>query len=182
MDALGAWWDAVDHHVATVAVVASAVGALWIVIASHRISRRRATLDIILQTESDKDLIRARKIFTRILEGNEKPEFWGMKENRKSDEAHAIRTVLNIHELMAVSIQEGVIDERVWRRWYNRGYISDYNEMVGYIKQVRAWKNNPALYKEFELLAQRWERDQRWYAPPGFFKRKYEAAIAFLRA
>ncbi len=176
------FWIKYGQAFANAAIILSAIAAFLLIVTSIKSARKSSTLQTIIRNESDKDLIRAREIFIKIQEGNHKPEYYGAKEQRNTREAQAIRTVLNIHELIAVAINEGVIDERVYRRWYNRGFISDYNEMVGYIKAVRAWRQNPTIYKEFETLALRWEGDQSWYAPPSLLKRKYRAFRALWRA
>ncbi len=74
------------------------------------------------------------------------------------------------------------MDERVYRRWFNRGFIRDYEDMTGYIDEVRTKHGNRALFKEFEGVAKSWREDITYYAPPGFFARKWRAILAFWKA
>lgn len=146
-------------------------------------AQRRATLDLILHIESDGDLINARNEFTKIKKSNFRSSQHGKEENRDTDEASHIKTVLNINELVAVSIKEGVISERVFRTWFNGAFIDDYKQMTGYINEIRQWKKSDKIFQELELLAKRWEStNDQWYAKPGWIARKYHAFAIFLRA
>jgi hypothetical protein len=129
------------------AVIVSAVLAFWVIFVNRRMARRRGTLDLILHIESDKDLLAARQKFTLMVAGDQKLDGYGLDEKRASDEAMAIRTVLNVHELVAVSIQEGVICEKVFRRWFNQAYINDHKATEGYIRNVRTARKGPGIFK-----------------------------------
>ncbi len=182
MQAVVAFWNVYGSILTGGAVIISAILAFWVIIVNRAVSRRRGTLDILLHIESDQDLLTARQAFTTLVAGTEKLDKHGNDENRTSEAAKSIRTVLNVHELVAVSIQEGVIDEAVFRRWFNRTYIDDYKATEGYIRNVRAARKNPAIFKEFECLAKRWESDESWYNPPGWYSRKWSAAKSVFKA
>lgn len=157
------------------AVIISAVVGLAVLLTNRRIARRRATLDLILHIESDGDLITSRNAFTDIKKSNVRSSTYGKEDQRASDEAGHIRTILNINELVAVSIQEGVIDESVFRRWFNSAFIDDYKSMTGYIEETRKWRN-PHVFKELEALAKRWEQtNTEWYAGPTWIGKKWAA-------
>jgi hypothetical protein len=51
--------------------------------------------------------------------------------------------VLNLHELTAVTIEEGVINERIYRRWFNNTFIKDYEATEAYIIEARKTYDNP---------------------------------------
>lgn len=164
------------------AVIVSALVAIGVLISNRGIARRRATLDLILHIESDGDLIDARNAFSDIKKRDERSSTFGREDKRATDDAEHIRTVLNINELVAVSIQEGVIDERVYRRWFNSAFIDDYKSMTGYIEETRKWRN-AHVFKELEALATRWEAtNAAWYAGPSWFRRKGTALIKVFRA
>ena len=139
-------------------------------------------MDLILHIESDGDLIEARNEFINLKNSTTRSGHWGTHAEKDRPEAKTIRTVLNIHELVAVSINEGVIDERVFRCWFNKAFIDDYKSMSGYIDAVREYKKNPKIFKEFETIASRWDDDRTWYDSPGFWARKRKAFTKFIRA
>lgn len=177
-----ALWQTYGSVLTGGAVIISAMVGLGVLVTNRGIARRRATLDLILHIESDGDLIEARNKFTEIKKSNVRSSTYGKEDQRASTEAEHIRTVLNINELTAVSIQEGVIDETVFRRWFNSAFIDDYKSMTGYIEETRKWRN-PHVFKELEGLASRWEQTNTdWYAGPSWFGRKCSAVTKVWRA
>lgn len=177
-----AFWNIYGSIIVGGAVIVSAIGAVWVIGSNRAIARKRAALDLILHIESDGDLIEARSKFIDILNGETKSRIYGREDKRGSDEAKAIRTILNINELVAVSIRENVVDERVWRKWFNRAFISDFEAMEGYIDEVRKYRKNPAIFEALEETAMRWKADESWYAKPGWWARKWKAMRQLLRA
>ncbi|APG63248.1 hypothetical protein LPB140_11130 [Sphingorhabdus lutea] len=142
---------------------------------NRKMAKRRGTLDLIMHIESDGDLIAARKEFIKLKKGEFNSAKWGKEDEKDSEEANNIRTTLNVNELVAVSIKEGVIDEMVFRRWFNGAYIDDYQTMTGYLNEVRNYKNNPKIFCEFEALAKKWQDDKDWDGKPNWMTRKWKA-------
>lgn len=136
-------------------------------------TRRRGTLDLILHQESDRELIEARDGFTALKAGTVKISSFATLAERSSDNAKHLKKVINLHELTAVAIQEGVIDECVYRRWFNGTYIADYEATKDYITEIRKVHSNPRIFSEFETTALRWKNDKSWGAPPNWFLRKW---------
>ena len=176
------FWDTYGSDFQSGAVVLSAVAA-WAVISIHRqTARRRATLDLILHHESDGDLIEARKAFNKLKAGTTKLEVYAGSDKRGDSDFENIRKVLNIHELTAVAIEEGVIDERVFRRWFNSTVISDYQATREFVKAARQTYNNPNGFCEFERLAKRWREDESWRPQPSWISRKAAALMRVFSA
>ena len=177
-----AFWQVYGPVLTGGAVIISAFIGLAVLLTNRGIARRRATLDLILHIESDGDLIASRNAFTEIKKSNVRSSTYGKEDQRTCDEAGHIRTILNINELVAVSIQEGVIDENVFRRWFNSAFIDDYKSMTGYIEETRKWRN-PHVFKELEGIAKRWEQTNVvWYAGPTWLSRKWVAFQRVFRA
>jgi hypothetical protein len=176
------FWHSYGSDIQNGAVVVSAVAAFAVIADARKTARRRGTLDLILHQESDTDLIKERHSFNAIKAADTKPSTYGKPNKKGSDEAETLRKVLNIHELTAVAIQEGVIDECVYRRWFNGTYIADYDAMKDYIAEARKTWNNPKVFLEFEKTALRWKEDVNWDSPPGWLTRKWRALKALFRA
>ena len=160
----------------------SAIAAFAVIRDARRTANRRATLDLILHQESDAELIEARAGFNKIKAGEIKPSAYGKPDKRGTPESEHLRTVLNIHELTSVAIQEGVIDECVYRRWFNSTFISDYEVTKDYIGEMRKTHSNPMAFAEFEKTALAWRDDRAWGAPPTRWRRKLAAAKKFWKA
>lgn len=175
-------WHTYGSDIQNGAVVLSAIAAFYIIADARRTAKRRATLDLILHQESDTDLIEERTNFNNIKAGDIKPSSFGKPDRKGTPEAETIRKILNIHELTAVAIQERVMDECVYRRWFNGTYIADYEATKDYIVEARKTYSNPKVFREFEETAVRWKNDDDWGAPPGWARRKWNAATALWRA
>jgi hypothetical protein len=160
------FWHCYGSDIQNGAVVLSAIAAFWVIADNRKINRRRGTMDLILHQESDRELVEAR----------------GKPDRKNEPQAQIIRRVLNVHELTAVAIQERVIDECVYRRWFNTTFIKDYESMKDYISEARATYSNPKAFSEFESTAIRWKEDKTWGAPPSWIHRKWTAAVAWWRA
>jgi hypothetical protein len=139
-------------------------------------------MDLILHQESDRELIEARAAFNNLKAGTVKLATFGAPDQKNTPEAQTLRKVLNLHELTSVAIAEGVIDECVYRRWFNTTFTKDYEATKSYIQAARLTYGNPKAFVEFEKTAVRWENDKNWDAPPGFFKRKWDAIAGVIRA
>lgn len=176
------FWTSYGPDLQSGAVVLSAIAAFVLITSSRQAARRRNTLDLILHHQSDGDLIDARESFNKLKAGATKLVVYADASKKGDPNFEVIRTVLNIHELTAVAIEEGVIDERVFRRWYNQTIINDYKETREFIEQVRLTYNIPNGFCEFEHLAKRWEADKAWNPTPSFIRRKLAAIARVLTA
>ncbi len=176
------FWHTYGSDIQNGAVVLSAIAAFLVIRDARATARRRGTLDLILHQESDRELIEARDGFTLLKNGETKISSFGTPDKRNSDEARHLKKVLNLHELTAVAIQERVIDECVYRRWFNGTYIADYEATKAYIEAVRKSYGNDAVFSEFEKTALRWKSDKSWGEQPNWFERKIDAVKALGRA
>ena len=176
------FWHSYGSDIQNGAVVLSAIAAFAVIYNNRKIAGRRSTMDLILHQESDRELIEARIEFNKIKVGEVRPSTYGKPDKKNDPEAQIVRRVLNVHELTAVAIKEGVIDERVYRKWFNTTYIGDYDAMKDYITEARLTYLNPRAFCEFESTATRWKEDRHWGSPPSWFQRKLAALCEMLRA
>lgn len=160
----------------------SAIAAFILILSARANGRKRNTMDLILHQESDRDLIAERSAFNDLKLGTVKLVTFAKADKRGSDQTQAIRKVLNLHELTAVAIEEGVIDERVYRRWFNTTFIKDFEATEAYITEARKTYENPKAFCEFERIARRWKADVSWYDAPGLWARKKDAILRVFRA
>lgn len=182
LESILAFWTNYGSDIQSGAVVLSAIAAFWVIYSARQNARRRNTMDLILHQESDRDLIEARAKFNELKAGTVKLATYASPEQKNSDHAQTIRKVLNLHELTAVAIEEGVIDERVYRRWFNTTYIKDHEAAEWYIVEARKTYDNPKAFCEFERTALRWKADKSWYYSPSWWARKKEAFRRLRRA
>lgn len=119
------------------------------------IARKRATLDVILKSEADKDLIEARRCFKRLAHDQNGLVPFALFEKEGSAETEAIRIVLNEFELIAIGIDRGILDEELYRQWYRTGVLLHWKHAHPFIEELRRRTENPLIYKSFEALKDR---------------------------
>lgn len=176
------FWTTYGSVITGGAVVISAITAIVVLRVNRSIARRRATLDLILHIETDGDIIKARKAMSTAKKNPAGSRAWSAVDKRDSDEANAIRTILNVNEIVAVSIAEDIIDEHIYHRWQRGAYIEDYRSMEDYVRGVREYWRNPSIYVEVEKLVHRWEGMPAFQDRPGWLERKRRALRDLSRA
>jgi hypothetical protein len=81
--------------------IAAAV-AMWGVLSQRVITRRRATLELIVKVEADHDYIEAHRCFVRLAKTPEGLAPWAAAGREESKELHSVRLVLNNYELISI--------------------------------------------------------------------------------
>lgn len=130
------------------------------------IARRRATLDLISGKQWDNDYIRARKEFNALRESSNGLEFWAAAEHSGTPQLETIRLILNDYELIAIGISEDIIDETLYKRWFESTLIRDFDAAFATIDTLRRRTKIDGLYVEFEALARRWKTRKEQEPPP----------------
>lgn len=150
----------------------TAVLAVWAIITQRIVSRRIATLEYIARVESDEDLINARNKFIEMTNDDGRLLKYADPAKYVTDEAHAIRLVLNEREQLAIGIQFGVLDKAYIRRYSRGTLIRDFRLAAPFIYKIRSHAKNPAIYHEFEDLVRsladkkmpsRWHWTRLWF-------------------
>lgn len=139
-----------------VATAAAGILALVQIRANRRISRERATLDLLIKREWDKDYLDHKAHFNRLRDGEGGLEKWICAEHRNSDEANSIRYILNDYELIALAIARGIIDGAVYKAWFRGSMLRDFKAAEIAIGRARTLANHRKIYVEWETLSQRW--------------------------
>lgn len=143
----------------------AAILAFWGVQTQRAIARRRATLDFILKSETDRDSIEAKRVF-RNLARNGGLDQWAREDNEKTAEAQHIKLVLNEFELVAIGIRQGIIGLRLYSMWFKSGTITAWRYSRPFIDLLRNRTNNNRLYEQFEWLVKLLEKPSfrhRWF-------------------
>lgn len=152
----GHWW------VSPLAILVSAIIGAGIAIFSvwrqRHSARVRATLDVILKSESDDFYQRIHRRFTSELRKGDKLD--GLIDPKSDSDTEARRDVLDIlnhYELIAVSIDSSIIDESFYKSWMRSTYIRHFDDSFHFISRVRNEKNAPKFCEYFERLVVKWK-------------------------
>lgn len=149
------FWGFNDPAALVLGALLAAAIAIWGILSQRAIASRQNTLEFIRNSESDQVNVKAREIFN--LEANKDGlEKWAADSQASSEQTKAIRIVLNEHELIAIAIQRGILDDKTYRRYFKSGVIKTWEHARPYILARRTRTGNDALFHEFEELA-------KWY-------------------
>jgi hypothetical protein len=140
--------------------IVAALVAIWGVTTQRAIARRRATLDHIARSLSDRDLIQAHLRFIQLAKEPGGLAPWADVDKEKSEETQTIKTVLNEFELIAIGIQRGIIDYQLYVRWFRTGAILYWRHGAPFVHALRARVQNDAVFHEFEEMV-RWFRENK---------------------
>ncbi|MEG0265757.1 MAG: DUF4760 domain-containing protein [Erysipelotrichaceae bacterium] len=166
-------------------VIAISAYIAFSTIKSARVSsRERATLDTILNDNSDKDLSISKNI---VLSFDKDPmKFLGMtkedfmkayerepctslselcekESNKLEKEEYEVRRhllhVLNRHEFYAIGVNSCLMDEILFKRMHCNNMIRLWEAVNPAVTHLRTKSQKPTYYKEIELLALKWKEN-----------------------
>jgi hypothetical protein len=153
------WGNVPQWVTSTVAVVALTTTIIGIAI-QWRLARRRAAVDFFLKTEADKHLLDAYDEFwigIEFMKTVDIDTFCTSKEENVRKLYFALRKYLNIHELIAVGIKNGMFDDRTCYDFWSGVLIRCVEAAHPVIQHVQARPGARAIYIELETLYARWK-------------------------
>jgi hypothetical protein len=140
----------------------------------NRLARVKATLDFIVSSERDADLIEAKNGFVQQANQPGGLHRWASREKAEEKIGQQIVTVLNEFELIEIGIQEGILDEALYAKFALTTVIEYWSASQYYIKQVQADNQNEQIYINFKNLAERMRKRRarmvkanQLFTPPG---------------
>lgn len=146
--------------VQTVAIAASAVAAFFMVKSSTESSKKRATVQALLQLRLDNDYIQQRDAFKKLIKDEDSLAKFASSEHRDSDSTMLIYRILNYHEYMATGTLEGAFDEEIYKRMSYSQVVRDWERLQAFVTEMRRQEKNTTFYQEFQTLATTWKASQ----------------------
>lgn len=154
------WADANGPWLVPGAILVSAIiGATVAVVAiwhQRLIARKRAMIDNLLQKNWDEDYIKIRRAFVRLREDTDALLDAAKEDNQSREDASAIRSILNDYEITALGIKCGILDEKIFRLWFETSFLNDYEKLRPFIVTIRL--QNSRYFVEMEQLAKKWKK------------------------
>jgi len=144
--------------VQTLAIIISAIAAVVIISVTKIISRRRATIDMVLKLRLDPSYKKARKDFKAIRDGGNGMAEFACRNHTADAESKTILDVLNHYEFICVAIRERAICEKTYKRMLCTQVLKDWECSQGFVTEIRKTKDHPTLFQEFERIAKRWKK------------------------
>lgn len=126
--------------------------------ANRETARKRATLDVILKSESDDYFERIYIVFLSEKNRSSGLEVLLLAESDGEKKAKTeVDNFLNHYELIAISINQNILDEDFYKQWMKSTYIKHFKEAKAYIDGTR--KGNLKAYICFQELAEKWDKE-----------------------
>jgi hypothetical protein len=142
------------------------VAALWSVWSQRQVARGRAAIDFFIKTEADKEMLAAHNNYKKAcaalkkhFQTNGTAQQFAEGKDRASDYA-AIRSYLNLHELLANGIHREVFDDHVSYHFWSAELArasQDAAEVIQYAHKTDGAKT----YVELVKLSERWAERER---------------------
>jgi hypothetical protein len=146
---------------ATIAAIAVFV-ALVSIRVQRSIARKRAAIDVFIKTEMDQSMIAAYEAFREgrgvLNKVTNDAEFEAFS---KSPHYRAIRAYLNIHELIAVGIHNGVFDQTVCYEFWCDVLNNACRDVRRVIEHAQAQPGGQYTYRDLEKLNEMWSKNHQ---------------------
>lgn len=134
--------------------------ALVSIRAQREIARRRATLDVILKSESDETF---QALYSTFKSERNRTNGLASLLDASTESEKSLKTqidsFLNHYELIAISIKNKILDETFYKEWMKSSYIKHFYDAKSYIDEMRKKQKHDSAYIEFERLVNKWENE-----------------------
>ena len=141
----------------------------WVTIRSNRaMARLKATLDLIEKSESSDYYLRINRSFSQVR----REGLFDRLDNPMTAWAQVLRTdvgaYLNHYELVALGIENAILDEAMYKAWMAGPFVRDWNAAADWLQRER-WRRGSdggmtyraSLYGSYQRIALRWSPTAR---------------------
>jgi len=155
------WWNVIKDFlgapwVQNLILAITAVIGLWTLGASSRQERRRATVDVLLETLDDKEFLETRTAVRGLIESGLNIPLLLSKEGAAN--RRLVLTILSRYEFMAAGLREGAFDEKLYQRMYHTNILTDWDNLQAFIIALRIQSNTETPFQELQQLVLRWKK------------------------
>jgi hypothetical protein len=142
----------------TALIAGGALTAAWVSIRSQKeLARKRAAIDFFSKTEMDRETLNAHEKFVEavgVLENHFRQNT--LDEFVKTKAYWDIRGYLNLHELMAVGINQRVFDDDVCYDFWASELENAYKKTKPLIEYIQKHNDEESMYCELVVVKNRW--------------------------
>lgn len=124
---------------------------------SRVIAGKRESAHLLFTTRGDDTLQEAHRVVRERFESEDK-NLQSLVKDYESEDARALRYLLNHFETVSVGIQSGIYNEAMLKRCWCTILVTAYDQTHSYITALRSRDQSPTVYQEFEWLAKRWKK------------------------
>lgn len=145
------WSDSVIFQIIQTATLIVAVFVAWMSIKKQReTTKKDKTISLLMKDLEDDFLKDGMKVLLKIHNSEDNVAIYANLEHKNSDEAIAIRNLLNYYENISVGVNADIYDIEMIKKSQKSMIIAIYKQSKPFIALLREQNNNPKLYIEFE--------------------------------
>lgn len=123
---------------------------------AERMSRLRATVEVVRHEQTDKELLEALKKYAELREKKGALTALAVSHPDPTEDNGLVLRVLNNYEYVSTGIHTGAFDEEIYKRMKRSNLIRDWDALKPYVCELRQKYGKPKLFVELETLAERW--------------------------
>lgn len=149
------WWPFLLVPIATTLSALLGVGAAALAILTQRsIAKRKNTLDVIMQFESDPGYRSSVKTFRQFRDGKISIDSL-LDPKNDADLTHLdhLNTFWNWHEAIALGLRRDTLDDEIMMRWWGEPMVRTWNSSVDAIDRFREKNKTKRQFKNYEVVA-----------------------------
>lgn len=149
--------------ISNVIVLFGVIVAICTIIYNIRTARKTQTANFLFESRQDKEYLESLHLLRRIHRSGKSfrayvfPCEGGVITEEEMTERRKFQYILNFYERVAVSIREGIYDERMIKRTSFTTVVTTYDIAEPLIKAIREDTQSKTAYQEFEWLVKRWK-------------------------
>lgn len=143
----------------TTVILISAIIAICTITSTRKTSKERATLDVILDDYQDKDLVEASNMIFELVRKDRNQLFivFQNEDGSRNDERSCLLMVLNRYEFYASAMNQGVLDEQLFKRSHCSNFIKFWDAVSPTVMSIRDKERKDTIFKDLEILVLRWK-------------------------
>lgn len=123
-------------------------------------AKKRATIDMIMAERNDTVLQNA---IARVNELAKQPDLIFSKYVSDDEQDRADRKcilkVLNQREFVSAGVLGGALHENMYKDFAYSMFLRDWENLKGFVYEMRRIRNAPTAFQEFETLARKWKKE-----------------------
>ncbi|MCL2897015.1 DUF4760 domain-containing protein [Brenneria tiliae] len=137
--------------------------AIFAIIYNVRTAKKTQTANFLFESRQDVKYTESLHVLKQAHRSNKSFRAYVFPSDDKQiteedmDERRKFQYILNFYERVAVSIREGIYDEKMIKRTSFSTVIETYDIAEPLIKAIREKINSETTYQEFEWLVKRWK-------------------------
>lgn len=153
--------ETIGFWIQTGAITLSAIGAILVIIHNGRSAKRRATIDLIIAEQKDKEYNQKYSSVSKLINNKDSCLVDYAKyldgENEEHNELNNIRFVLNRLEFTARGIRKKIFEESIYKELKYTNFLKLWEAVEPLVMEIRRKKKTDTYYQEIEWLANRWK-------------------------